>query len=103
MSEPGLDAISLEQALIDFEVANARVIDLAQRLAKMSKEVIALRGQLQLAQTKIAVLEHASNMITPTSNVITPNLEEEEAQRRLAEIRNSRALMIAALFAPRLR
>ena len=41
-----LDQISLEQALIDVEVANARVIDLTGRLAESHLEAKQLRQQM---------------------------------------------------------
>lgn len=41
-----LDALSLEQALLDAELANARVIDLTRRLLEAHAEVERLRGQL---------------------------------------------------------
>lgn len=34
-----LDALSLEQALRDFDVANARTVDLSQRVIKLSAEL----------------------------------------------------------------
>ena len=50
-----LDAISLEQALIDVEIANGRVIELTRRLTSAAKEITALRGQL--AASRIPALE----------------------------------------------
>jgi hypothetical protein len=44
--ERELDRLSLEQSLRDFDVANARAIDLTQRLVDLSKEVANLREQL---------------------------------------------------------
>lgn len=46
MNTTDLDGISLEQALIDFEVANARVMDLTSRLTSMSRELISARSEL---------------------------------------------------------
>ncbi|QGJ67872.1 hypothetical protein FDU21_17630 [Xanthomonas oryzae pv. oryzae] len=46
MNTTDLDQISLEQALIDFEVANARVMDLTSRLTSMSRELIQTRSEL---------------------------------------------------------
>ena len=34
-----LDRLSLEQALLDFEVANARVVDLSRRLTNLNREL----------------------------------------------------------------
>ena len=42
-----LDALSLEQALLDAELANARVIDLTRRLLEAHAEVDRLRVQLE--------------------------------------------------------
>lgn len=38
-----LDRLNLTQALLDFEVANARVLDLTARLVESNKRVIALQ------------------------------------------------------------
>jgi hypothetical protein len=51
-----LDQINLEQALIDLEIANARVIDLTQRLNETSAELLRTRQQLGRAQRLIARL-----------------------------------------------
>ena len=44
--ERELDRLSLTQALRDFEVANARVIDLTQRLIAATTDLVALRQEL---------------------------------------------------------
>lgn len=55
---PGdIEQINLEQALIDFEIANARVVDLAARVTTLSSELLRLRTEngdtkLQLAQAR---------------------------------------------------
>jgi hypothetical protein len=41
-----LDRLSLEQTLADFEVANARVVDLTQRLVDAAEEIRSLRIEL---------------------------------------------------------
>ncbi len=41
-----LQPISLEQALMDVEIANVRVIDLTRRLIEMSEELQSLRSEL---------------------------------------------------------
>ncbi|WP_369140007.1 hypothetical protein [Modestobacter versicolor] len=40
-----VDGLSLEQALIDFEVANARVVDLTHRLTDLNRELLELRSE----------------------------------------------------------
>lgn|GEM_PF-3684802 len=44
-----IDRLSLNQALLDFEVANARTIDLTQRLLEAARENQDLRNQLAAA------------------------------------------------------
>jgi chromosome segregation ATPase len=48
-----MDSLSLEQALLDFERANARVIDLTQRLLEASDELIELKWKLRSASDEI--------------------------------------------------
>jgi hypothetical protein len=43
-----LDGISLERALLDFEVANARVIDLTKRLVEATDELVRVRHENEL-------------------------------------------------------
>jgi hypothetical protein len=52
VAEPGpsLDQLSLEQALIDLEIANARVIDLTARLNQSGDELLRLRAELAQAK-----------------------------------------------------
>jgi hypothetical protein len=45
--EREMDRLSLEHALRDFEVANARVVDLTQRLIGAGQELVALREELE--------------------------------------------------------
>jgi hypothetical protein len=56
MGEPSrsLDQISLEQALLDFDVANARVIDLTRRLVEASDELNRLRHEVELLRPEAA-------------------------------------------------
>ena len=41
-----IDALSLHQALLDFEMANARVLDLTARLVEANARVVKLRNEL---------------------------------------------------------
>ena len=87
MDKLDIDSISLEQALIDFEVANARVIDLTHRLTTLSQEVLALRSnpgkKLPRAAERYELLS--------------------DADAKLRMVRNSRALKLVSFFAPKLR
>jgi predicted nucleic acid-binding Zn-ribbon protein len=47
-----LDDISLSQALLDVEIANARVIDLTKRLTTLTKELRATTSDLQKAKLR---------------------------------------------------
>jgi hypothetical protein len=56
-----LDEISLEQALLDVDIANARVMDLTSRLVSARSEVAEARmsygGELEFLRAKVADLE----------------------------------------------
>ena len=52
--ERELDRLSVEQALRDFEIANARTIDVTQRLVDLSTEVRELRERLVSTQEALA-------------------------------------------------
>lgn len=54
-----LDRLSLTQALLDFEVANARVTDLTQRLIDAANEIAALRTELDRRSQQLAELDKA--------------------------------------------
>jgi uncharacterized protein (DUF3084 family) len=45
--ESEMNALSLERALVDFEIANARVLDLTQRLVESTSMVVELQTELQ--------------------------------------------------------
>jgi len=87
MDKLDIESISLEQALIDFEVANARVIDLTRRLTSLSQEVLTLRG-------------HSDKTLTLSAGHNEINID---AATKLKLLRNSRVLKLALLFAPRAR
>jgi hypothetical protein len=58
-----LDRLSLEQALADFAIANARVLDLTRRLTELSSEVARLsdeNARLRIRAGQLAVLEGSS-------------------------------------------
>lgn len=42
-----VDDVNLEQALLDFELANARVLDLTRRLTTLSSELMTARQELE--------------------------------------------------------
>ena len=56
LTSQNLDAINLDRALIDFEIANARVIELTTRLTELSGELLRTRSELGLAQLSVSEL-----------------------------------------------
>jgi hypothetical protein len=50
------DRLSLEQALRDFEIANARVVDLTQRLISSNDKVILMQRDLDILRVEMAEL-----------------------------------------------
>ena len=76
-----LDRLSLTQALLDFEVANARVTDLTQRLIEASEEIAALRAELDRRTAQLTELDQAHRrMAESTTWKIAKGIE---ALRRL--------------------
>jgi hypothetical protein len=58
-----IDSLSLEQALLDFERANARVIDLTQRLLEASDELLELKAKLRIASDELEAIRYENHMI----------------------------------------
>jgi hypothetical protein len=92
-----MDSISLEQALIDFEVANARVIDLTSRLTSLSKDLLAVRGQAELERTRVVQLQQELAQASQTEN------RSQERAYILGQLAQSRSLRLMSFFAGRLR
>ena len=81
-----VDRVSLVQALKDFEVANARVLDLTHRLTELNQELLELRSsheQLRIEHNKV--------------------LARRAAPRAAAEVAASQALRVARAVKRRLR
>ena len=51
-----MDQLSLEQALLDFEVANARVLDLTQRLVELANVNNGQRAEIEHLRLELAAL-----------------------------------------------
>jgi hypothetical protein len=79
-----LDEISLAQALQDFEVANARVIDLTKRLTVLSKELRETTTLLQKAKLRNAQLTAELKRIKASRAYRTAG----NAQRALGAVRS---------------
>lgn len=52
-----LDALSLQQALIDFELANARVLDLTARVIEATNASVRRQAELDGLRQRVAVIE----------------------------------------------
>lgn len=95
-----LDGISLEQALIDFEVANARVVDLTARLTSLSREL--LQAKTELATVKLRSSAPASAAPYRGSSIGDP-AELENLRDIVRQLRASRAVRAVSLFSAKLR
>ena len=73
-----IDAVNLERALVDFEIANRRVVDLTGRVTSMSTELVRVRSELS----------------DTTLRLRQEQLETERLRAQLAEIRGSLAFRI---------
>ena len=77
--ESELDRLSLMQAVRDFEIANARVIDLTQRLISANQRIVELQKANDLSETALVELQS----------------RHDELHGRHAELRGSRAYQMA--------
>lgn len=85
MNKHDIDEISLEQALIDVEIANKRVLDLTARLTKLSRELLEARARVN------------GNATQPIDYGLTSGDE------KLRQIAASRVFRVARMFSPKLR
>lgn len=87
MNKKDFDQVSLEQALIDVEIANRRVIDLTARLTAISRELMETRSQLHGGSGRGAEIDYGRS----------------GADEKLRQISASRLYQLVRAFSPRLR
>ena len=85
-----LDAISLEQALVDFEVANARVLDLTRRLTVMAKELLVTKSELERVRLTVRDAE---------ARRLDAEAHRDDALARMGAIESSRPYRLAMVAA----
>lgn len=83
-----VDRVSLEQALIDVEVANARVIDLTERLTESAAEIQRLSAELERARSvsgvvrmRIARLRSTDGLLRKVARAVLPTGVREQIAR----------------------
>lgn len=79
LTSSSIDHVNLERALVDFEIANRRVVDLTGRVTSMSTELVKVRSELS----------------DTTMRLRQEQLETERLRAQLAEIRGSFAFRVA--------
>ena len=60
--ETDMDRLSLQQALVDFEIANRRVIDLTNRLVEALEENRRLKRELELMRVRHFIASRVKNL-----------------------------------------
>ena len=85
MDKQDIDKISLEQALIDVEIANKRVLDLTARLTKLSRELLEARARINGGAAQSIDYGLTSG------------------DEKLRQIAASRVFRLARMFSPKLR
>jgi hypothetical protein len=58
-----IDQISLEAALLDFEVANARVVDLTKRLVEATDDLIRLQNETEFRRLEAEALRREADLL----------------------------------------
>lgn len=81
-----LDTLNLEQALVDLDLANGRVIDLTGRVTSLSEDVLRLRAEVGNLQLVLAQERAESERQRQAA---------QRAQAELTTVRGSRAFRIA--------
>ena len=77
-----MDALSLEQALLDTELANARVIDLTRRLQETLAETERLRGEMDsLERGELERVKAERDQLAAYKQRLTASLPYKIAQR----------------------
>ncbi len=84
-----IDALSLEQALRDFEVANVRVVDLTGRLTTMHQKMLELQHTSSLAKLQLAAALARDSQLM---------FERDAARDEAALLRASRSYRIGNLL-----
>lgn len=92
ISADDLDRISLSQALRDFEIANARVIDLTARLTATHNRLVDTQHELSLTRVHVGNLNAIISAHEGTAD------HAEELQARLDTIQRSRSFRLAVLM-----
>jgi septal ring factor EnvC (AmiA/AmiB activator) len=86
-----LDEISLAQALLDVDVANARVIDLTRRLTTMSKEVRRANAVVKRAKQRNRKLVRQLAEVTAELDEIKRSRAFRSASKAQRVVRAARA------------
>jgi hypothetical protein len=92
LSTADIDRINLSQALRDFEVANARVIDLTARLTETHRRLADTQHELSLTRVHVGNLEAIIAGHEGTAQVAL------NARMELATVQQSRSFRLAVLM-----
>lgn len=74
-TEKDLDSLVLSQALVDFEVANARVVDLTQRLMEATESRVASTGELTALRAQYEALAAEKARLAEQHQALTDEYE----------------------------
>lgn len=93
-----IDALSLSQALVDFEMANARVLDLTARLVEANERVVRF-GRQAADASEAARADRA--MLADAQSTVAVLTGEIDALREVIAARDRDALMLHGEIAAR--
>lgn len=74
LATEALDALNLEQALVDFEIANARVVDLTRRVTEMTSELLRLRSEVGDTKLQLSIARGEADALRSESHEIKRSL-----------------------------
>lgn len=87
-----IDRLNIEQALRDFEVANARVVDLTSRLTAMNERALNLQHELSSVRLEAARVHDLNRQL---DHVI---FERDAARQETIDVRSSRSYKLGSVL-----
>jgi hypothetical protein len=88
-----IDRLNIERALLDFEVANARVIDLTSRLTLLNERFLKVQHELSLCRLQITQVDELKSQCDFLV------FERDSARQQLAAVQNSRSFKVGGFLA----
>jgi hypothetical protein len=88
-----LDQISLEAALLDFEVANARVVDLTKRLVEATDDLIRMQHETEVQRLASGGVRREAEALRRETDLLRLEVEAARGSRAYRLAREAHGLI----------